>query len=1004
MYIFTSKINSLAPMKTFRKLLLPGLICLALPSFAGEFALLNTTITLTADDNGFKFFYDLNKGPVNWVSPDNYRDGTMYFRYEMISQPGDDASYFSFDIWGDHDGSYYTESAAPLSAALNGAGSVSTFSATPSTFYARPGYGPVDFTDRTTFWRWGVCHWFSKNPNYLLAPYPSYSDDPQSQPAWETNYLWLPVTIKVTVVAVSQGSVFSGWDNYTGGCTPVRQPTPTYGIDYVNHTTDKVVPSTDEYSYNSDMSGAVSGTGVKLALTLGQDVYFRTKSSGECSLASDVQHLDVPDTWTCTPVKQPTPTYGIDYVNHTTDKVVPSTDEYSYNSNMSGAVSGTGVKLALTAGQDVYFRTKASGECYLASDIQYLDVPSSWGGCVPAKQATPTYAIDFYNETTDKIVPSTDEYSIYSTMDYAVSGTGSKVTFLPGQTLYFRTKWLDACHLASNIQTLYMPARPAKPSSSYTIDFINEKTVENVPATIEYAASSSFTGAATGTGVPVSVIPGGDLYYRVKATSSLPCSEANHLAIPSRPAAPSAFTIDYINERTNQAVSSGMEYSTSPSMSSPVAGTNAAVSVTPATDLYIRYKSTASQFSSAVQTLDVPDRPDAPSFAINYMNEETDTPITSEYEYAYSPDMTGSASGSGGYLHLTPGTDIYFRKPATSGSFRSPVQTLAVPSRPAAPSFAIDYINENTTAAVAATIEYSSSSDYTAANTGTSIKISLNPGTDLYFRVKATSGSFASGSFLLEVPARPAAPEYHIDFVNEQTSEAVLSATEYSSDPAMTDPQFGTGSPLLLVPGNDYYFRLKSTSSSFAGEVSHLAVPARPILITAAGDTITNNSFAVAVTFPYYEATGFEAADVEVSNAEIKLTGSFAFSVTPVSYGEVSLLIKANAVIEGNFASEKFVTYYKQITQTGSAASETDRSLTVYPNPVDDRLTIKAEGSLLPAAITLYDENGTAIMNARMQTETFVLEMNDVLPGLYILKVIDSRGNVTYHKFFRQHE
>jgi hypothetical protein len=910
-------------MKTFRKLLLPGLICLALPSFAGEFALLNTTITLTADDNGFKFFYDLNKGPVNWVSPDNYRDGTMYFRYEMISQPGDDASYFSFDIWGDHDGSYYTESAAPLSAALNGAGSVSTFSATPSTFYARPGYGPVDFTDRTTFWRWGVCHWFSKNPNYLLAPYPSYSDDPQSQPAWETNYLWLPVTIKVTVVAVSQGSVFSGWDNYTGTCTPVKQPTPTYGIDYVNHTTDKVVPSTDEYSYNS---------------------------------------------------------------------------------NMSGAVSGTGVKLALTAGQDVYFRTKASGECYLASDIQYLDVPSSWGGCVPAKQATPTYTIDFYNETTDKIVPSTDEYSIYSTMDYAVSGTGSKVTFLPGQTLYFRTKWLDACHLASNIQTLYMPARPAKPSSSYTIDFINEKTVENVPATIEYAASSSFTGAATGTGVPVSVIPGGDLYYRVKATSSLPCSEANHLAIPSRPAAPSAFTIDFINEKTNQVISSGMEYSTSPSMSSPVAGTNAAVSVTPATDLYIRYKSTASQFSSAVQTLDVPDRPDAPSFTINFVNEETDTPITSEYEYAYSPDMTGSASGSGGYLHLTPGTDIYFRKPATSGSFRSPVQTLAVPSRPAAPSFAIDYINENTTAAVAATIEYSSSSDYTAANTGTSIKISLNPGTDLYFRVKATSGSFASGSFLLEVPARPAAPEYHIDFVNEQTSEAVLSATEYSSDPAMTDPQPGTGSPLLLVPGNDYYFRLKSTSSSFAGEVSHLAVPARPILITAAGDTITNNSFAVAVTFPYYEATGFEAADVEVSNAEIKLTGSFAFSVTPVSYGEVSLLIKANAVIEGNFASEKFVTYYKQITQTGSAASETDRSLTVYPNPVDDRLTIKAEGSLLPAAITLYDENGTAIMNARMQTETFVLEMNDVLPGLYILKVIDSRGNVTYHKFFRQHE
>jgi len=79
-----------------------------------------------------------------------------------------------------------------------------------------------------------------------------------------------------------------------GGCTPAQQATPTYNINYSNETTDKVVPSTDEYSLSSGMSDAVSGNGQNLHLTPGQDVWFRTKASGECWLASNIQHLTVP--------------------------------------------------------------------------------------------------------------------------------------------------------------------------------------------------------------------------------------------------------------------------------------------------------------------------------------------------------------------------------------------------------------------------------------------------------------------------------------------------------------------------------------------------------------------------------------------------------------------------------------------------------------------------------------------------------------------------------------
>ncbi len=213
----------------FRKLSTAALLlfCSFFKVFPGEFLIMNENVTLTSANRGFYFVYNTNKGPVNWVSPDNYRDGLVYFRYEIISQPVNKTHYFSFDIWGDYNSSTntYTESAAPISGPLTGAGAVSTFSSKPSTWYPNQQNGAVNFTNRTTFWRWGICHWFSKSPNYLLAP-KGWSNSPESWAAWETNNLYLPVTVKVTIVAVSQGSTFSGWNNYIGTTTPTAPAAP----------------------------------------------------------------------------------------------------------------------------------------------------------------------------------------------------------------------------------------------------------------------------------------------------------------------------------------------------------------------------------------------------------------------------------------------------------------------------------------------------------------------------------------------------------------------------------------------------------------------------------------------------------------------------------------------------------------------------------------------------------------------------------------------------------
>jgi hypothetical protein len=56
-------------------------------------------------------------------------------------------------------------------------------------------------------------------------------------------------------------------------------------------------------------------------------------------------------------------------------------------------------------------------------------------------------------------------------------------------------------------------------------------------------------------------------------------------------------------------VSSSMEWSTSSSMASAISGTDAALPLTPGTDLYIREKSGQSSFASDIQSLLVPQRP-----------------------------------------------------------------------------------------------------------------------------------------------------------------------------------------------------------------------------------------------------------------------------------------------------------------------------------------------------------------------------------------------------------
>ncbi len=147
------------------------------------------------------------------------------------------------------------------------------------------------------------------------------------------------------------------------------------------------------------------------------------------------------------------------------------------------------------------------------------------------------------------------------------------------------------------------------------------------------------------------------------------------------------------------------------------------------------------------------------------------------------------------------------------------------------PTYTIDYFAETTAKNINTTDEYNTDNNFTSPNIdGDGMVLSLSPGTDVYFRVKATENSFVSDVQHLVVPPRPASPSYSVDYISEITVESVASTDEYSFNDDMSNPQDGTNTKIDLTPGTDIYFRTKATASSFNGNILHLIVPERPTL------------------------------------------------------------------------------------------------------------------------------------------------------------------------------
>lgn len=851
----------------------------------------------------------------------------------------------------------------------------------------------------------------------------------------------------------------------------VAPPAPTYTIDYYNERTNQPVPSTDEYSYNSNMSGATSGSGSTLALVPGQDVYFRTKAAGG-DPASEIQHLDVPS-------RPSAPAFTYDAANDRTTQTISSEYEHSSNADMSSATAGTGAYVPFSEGTTRYFRKKATASAF-KSQIQALyggtqtgvdefvilnaivDFPNAtsdegfyffpWNSDMPANWNSPK---DFYNGqvyTRYEIISQASsepvglQFGIWQKLPSetgtvrenmedirTLNGPGSVATNNSSPSTWWDynegadfNQMNNIWHFGINpyrVNPSTMQLIPSNPEAwnvrsaywfpmkvrvtvvavasgttfsgwqnyigdqtppNYQIDYANERSTATVPATEEYSYNQ--TTWTTGNSANLTLVPGQDVYFRKKNAPTY----VQTLDVPARPSAPS-FGIDYPNERTATTVGSEYEYADNSGMSGATAGSGQHVSLAPGTSKYFRKLTTASAFDSEIQNLAVPARPAAPAFTVNYAAETTQEIVSADIEYSGSADFSGSASGSGSVLNIAPGTPVYFRKKATASQFRSSAFTLNPSARPAAPAFGINFHTARTSTAVSSEYEYATNADLSGATSGANAVLNLTPGTDMYFRKKATASDFSSLIQHLDVPSRPAPPSVSINYPAEKTAEVITNTIHYADNEGFANAHEGTGVAIALEPATTTYFRYKSTELAFQSDAFVLESPERPVVSSQMTDPTADNPMVFAVAFPE-SVTGFEASDLTVTNGTVgSVSGAYQVSIIPAAPGVVGLAVKANAANEGNYASETYSITYTIGTGTGDL--QTGR-FKVYPTQAGSFILI--EGASDKSDYQVFDSKGTAVMKGRIADFKQEVNIENLPAGMYQVVITDGATKETF--------
>ncbi len=472
-----------------------------------------------------------------------------------------------------------------------------------------------------------------------------------------------------------------------------------------------------------------------------------------------------------------------------------------------------------------------------------------------SKLTVPSYSIDYENETTAEIVPSTDEYSYNYFATAGTDGTGEKINLqVPenGQgndTIYFRTKANDTA-LSSDIQSLVIQERPVVPD--YNIDYMAETTAEVIATTDEYSLDSFASAGTRGNGNVLNlagIIPeyGSDaehIYFRSLPTASSFLSSVLDIEIPARLAPPvvslSSQSTQYAYfmksaDGTGDTVTAadGYEYTLDQGSSWNDILSATYVDSRGDQDIRVRVKATTTVFASEL-TGNLDGSLVLSNVSINVADEVIlNTLTTMQYSLNSSDGTDGDwydCANTSTPVSFVEGA-VYVREKANTSNYRLVIQV----TKAEAPSVSINYEDETTAETISSDILYSTDGFVADTTTGEGNVVVLNvpaagnTADTLYFIKKANASELASEIVKLTIPARPAAPSVTLSeiesveavFLNSvNDTVSAIEGLEYSINGGTVWYTIQDTTTIDSRGSNNIIVRKKATNSSFVSEAT----------------------------------------------------------------------------------------------------------------------------------------------------------------------------------------
>jgi hypothetical protein len=88
----------------------------------------------------------------------------------------------------------------------------------------------------------------------------------------------------------------------------------------------------------------------------------------------------------------------------------------------------------------------------------------------------------------------------------------------------------------------------------------------------------------------------------------------------------------------------------------------------------------------------------------------------------------------------------------------------------------------------------------------------------------------------------------------------------------------------------------------------------------------------------------------------------------------------------GNSYNDAFLVKFNGIS-VGINETVNEKSFTVYPNPTQSTVNLKADGKLIGAVYTIYDNTGNVVLSGTINTENTSIELGNLSAGIYLFSV-----------------